>query len=46
MKVILTEDVRGTGKKGDKVTVKDGYGGTSRTERACGLRPGRQREET
>lgn len=26
MKVILTEDVRGTGKKGDKVTVKDGYG--------------------
>ena len=28
MKVILTEDVRGTGKKGDKVTVKDGYGGT------------------
>lgn len=26
MKVILTEDVRGTGKKGDKVIVKDGYG--------------------
>jgi len=26
MKVILTEDVRGTGKKGDQVTVKDGYG--------------------
>lgn len=26
MKVILTEDVRGTGKKGDTVTVKDGYG--------------------
>ena len=26
MKVILTEDVRGTGKRGDKVTVKDGYG--------------------
>ncbi len=26
MKVILTEDVRGTGKKGDKVTVRDGYG--------------------
>ena len=26
MKVILTEDVRGTGKKGDMVTVKDGFG--------------------
>lgn len=26
MKVILTEDVRGTGKKGDTVSVKDGYG--------------------
>lgn len=26
MKVILTEDVRGTGKKGDVVTVKDGHG--------------------
>lgn len=26
MKVILTEDVRGTGKRGDMVTVKDGYG--------------------
>ncbi len=26
MKVILTADVRGTGKKGDTVTVKDGYG--------------------
>ncbi|HVN95645.1 MAG TPA: 50S ribosomal protein L9 [Syntrophorhabdaceae bacterium] len=26
MKLILTEDVRGTGKKGDTVSVKDGYG--------------------
>jgi large subunit ribosomal protein L9 len=26
MKVILTEDVKGTGKKGDVVTVKDGHG--------------------
>ena len=26
MKVILTEDVHGTGKKGDQVTVKNGYG--------------------
>ncbi|HBA56027.1 50S ribosomal protein L9 [Syntrophorhabdus aromaticivorans] len=26
MKVILTEDVKGTGRKGDVVTVKDGHG--------------------
>lgn len=26
MKVILTEDLRGTGKKGEAVNVKDGYG--------------------
>jgi ribosomal protein L9 len=26
MKVILTEDVKGTGKKGEVVTVKDGHG--------------------
>lgn len=26
MKLILTEDVRGTGKRGDTVSVKDGYG--------------------
>lgn len=26
MKIILTEDVKGTGKKGDVVTVKDGHG--------------------
>ena len=26
MKVILTEDVRGTGKRGESVTVSDGYG--------------------
>lgn len=37
MKVLLIEDVQGTGKKGDTVTVRDGYGRNFLVPRGLGI---------